>query len=78
MDHIIAVAEKEGLEVVAAADTHIHADYVSGARQLAVEYGAKLYLSDEGDENWKYEFPEGVEIELVKDGFYVLDWQCRI
>jgi len=68
VDHIIAVAEKEGLEVVAAADTHIHADYVSGARQLAVEYGAKLYLSDEGDENWKYEFPEGVEIELVKDG----------
>lgn len=68
VDHIIAVAEQEGLEVIAAADTHIHADYVSGARQLAVEYGAKLYLSDEGDKNWKYTFPEGVEIELVKDG----------
>jgi hydroxyacylglutathione hydrolase len=68
VDHIIAAAEQEGLDVVAAADTHIHADYVSGARQLGVEYGAKLYLSDEGDANWKYEFPEGVDIELVKDG----------
>lgn len=68
VDHIIAVAKEEGLEIVAAADTHIHADYVSGARQLGVKLGAKLYLSDEGDENWKYEFPEGVDIELVKDG----------
>lgn len=68
INHIIAVAEEEGLEVIAAADTHIHADYVSGALQLAVQYGAKLYVSDEGDENWKYEFPEDVDIELVKDG----------
>ena len=69
VDHIIAVAEAEGLEIVAAADTHIHADYVSGARQLAVEFGAKLYLSDEGDANWKYEFPdEDIDIELVKEG----------
>lgn len=68
IDHIIAVAEEEGLEVIAAADTHIHADYVSGALQLGIEYGAKLYLSDEGDENWKYEFPENVDIVLVKEG----------
>lgn len=68
IDHIIEVAKKEDLEIVAAADTHIHADYVSGARQLGVQYGATLYLSDEGDENWKYEFPSGVDIELVKDG----------
>lgn len=67
-DHILAVAKKEGLEVIAAADTHIHADYVSGVRQLAIEHGVKLYLSDEGDENWKYDFPKGIDIELVKDG----------
>lgn len=68
VDHIIAAAEEEGLEVIAAADTHIHADYVSGALQLGTEYGAKLYLSDEGDDNWKYEFPDDVDIELVKEG----------
>lgn len=68
VDHIIAEAKKEGLQITAAADTHIHADYVSGARQLAVEHGAKLYLSDEGDENWKYEYTDGIDVELVKEG----------
>lgn len=67
-DHILAVAAKEGLRVTAAADTHIHADYVSGARQLAAVHGAKLYLSDEGDANWKYEYTNGIDVELVKEG----------
>ncbi|AOV06729.1 MBL fold metallo-hydrolase [Sporosarcina ureilytica] len=67
-DHILAIAKEEGLRVTAAADTHIHADYISGARQLAVEHGAKLYLSDEGDKNWKYEYTEGIDVELVKEG----------
>ncbi|MHA6260601.1 MBL fold metallo-hydrolase [Sporosarcina sp. CAU 1771] len=67
-DHILAVAKEEGLRVTAAADTHIHADYISGARQLAVEHGAKLYLSDEGDENWKYTYTDGIDVELVKEG----------
>lgn len=65
---IIEVAKKEGLRITAAADTHIHADYVSGAYQLAVEHGAKLYLSDEGDTNWKYEYTNGLDVELVKEG----------
>lgn len=67
-DHILAVAEEEGLRVTVATDTHIHADYISGARQLAVEHGVKLYLSDEGDENWKYEYTDGIDVELVKEG----------
>ncbi|CAM3238373.1 MBL fold metallo-hydrolase [Filibacter tadaridae] len=66
--HIIEAAKKEGLRVTAAADTHIHADYVSGARQLAVEHGVKLYLSDEGDENWKYRYTDGIDVQLVKEG----------
>lgn len=68
VNHILAVAEEEGLRVTAATDTHIHADYISGARQLAVEHGVKLYLSDEGDENWKYEYTDGIDVELVKEG----------
>ncbi|GEN84841.1 Zn-dependent hydrolase [Sporosarcina luteola] len=67
-DHILKAAEKEGLHVTAAADTHIHADYVSGARQLAVQHGVKLYLSDEGDENWKYGYTDGMDAELVTQG----------
>lgn len=67
-DHILQAAEKEGLHVTAAADTHIHADYVSGAHQLAVQHGVKLYLSDEGDENWKYTYTDGIEVEFVTEG----------
>src|SRR5690625_7325422 len=52
-EHIIADAAKEGLTITAAAETHIHADYVSGAHQLAVKENVKLYLSDEGDKDWK-------------------------
>ena len=67
-NHIIEDAAKEGLEITAAADTHIHADYVSGARELAIKHGAKLYLSDEGDKDWKYEFTDGIKSELLKEG----------
>jgi hydroxyacylglutathione hydrolase len=62
------VADKQGLKIIAATETHIHADFVSGARELADQVGAKLYLSDEGDENWKYQYLEGYDYELVKDG----------
>jgi hydroxyacylglutathione hydrolase len=37
-------------------ETHIHADFLSGARELAALTGAKLYLSDEGGPGWEYEF----------------------
>lgn len=61
-------AIKNGLKIVAITETHIHADYLSGARELAKATGAKLYLSDEGDENWKYAGLEGFDYQLVKDG----------
>ncbi|WP_100332319.1 MBL fold metallo-hydrolase [Bacillus xiapuensis] len=61
-------AKKEGFRLTAAAETHIHADFVSGARQMAKDYGAMLYLSDEGDEDWKYQYTEDVNAQLVKDG----------
>src|SRR5215210_1258548 len=36
------------------AETHIHADFVSGARALAGEIGATLHLSAEGNGDWGY------------------------
>ena len=61
-------AEANDLQIVAAAETHIHADFVSGARELAERTGARLYLSDEGDEAWKYEFVDETDHVLLKDG----------
>ncbi|MBB4074796.1 hydroxyacylglutathione hydrolase [Anoxybacillus voinovskiensis] len=64
----IRTAEKEGLTITAATETHIHADFVSGAKELAKRCGATLYLSDEGDENWKYQYLDEVNYVLVKEG----------
>ncbi|MGG4442732.1 MBL fold metallo-hydrolase [Brevibacillus fortis] len=62
------VAKAEGVSIVAATETHIHADFVSGARELGAVYQAKLFLSNEGDEDWKYQYLEGLNHQLVHDG----------
>ncbi len=61
VDTFIRRAEHHGLRITAVTETHIHADYQSGSRELAARTGATLYLSDEGDEDWKYGF-EGVKL----------------
>lgn len=64
----LAVAKQEGLKITAVTETHIHADFVSGSRELSAQTGAKMYLSDEGDENWKYQFAGQHPHQLVYDG----------
>jgi hydroxyacylglutathione hydrolase len=49
-------------------ETHIHADFASGARELAARTGATLYLSDEGGEGWRYTYAARHGAVLVKDG----------
>ena len=56
IDRYLAIAAREKLRVVAVAETHIHADFLSGARELAEKTGATVYVSDEGDADWKYQW----------------------
>ncbi len=56
VDQYIDAAAQEGLRITHVTETHIHADYVSGSRELAKKTGATLFLSDEGDADWKYAF----------------------
>lgn len=64
----LRVAEKEGLRITHVTETHIHADFVSGSRELAAVTGATMYLSDMGDANWKYAFADEPNVILVRAG----------
>jgi len=68
IEQYLEAAAREGVKVVAVAETHIHADYVSGARELADRVGAKLYVSDEGTADWKYQYADQYDHQLLKDG----------
>jgi len=73
----LAEAAANGLRVTAVTDTHIHADYLSGARELATATGAALYLSNEGGAEWQYGFDHqpllhGDVIQVGKVRFDVL------
>ncbi|MBN1447927.1 MAG: MBL fold metallo-hydrolase [Bacteroidetes bacterium] len=56
IDEYLELAEKHNLRITHVAETHIHADFLSGARELATAAGASLYLSDEGGADWQYAF----------------------
>jgi len=64
----VAAAEKEGLRITHVTETHIHADFVSGSRELAAATGATIYLSDMGDANWKYQYAHQPNVVLVCEG----------
>ncbi|NNF14106.1 MAG: MBL fold metallo-hydrolase [Gemmatimonadetes bacterium] len=69
IDRYVEIANEEGLRIVAATETHIHADFLSGAREFAEQHGTKLYLSDEGDEDWKYTWAKDsdYDVHFLKD-----------
>ena len=57
VDTYIEIARENNLKITHVAETHIHADFLSGSRELSKLTGAKLYLSDEGGSDWQYQFP---------------------
>lgn len=59
IDRYLDLAEENQLRIVAVAETHIHADYLSGARELVERHGAIAYLSSEGGPDWQFEWAEG-------------------
>lgn len=77
VDTYLAIAAKNNLKITHIAETHIHADYLSGTLELAELTGAQCYLSDEGGKDWQYEFPhiglkDGDQIHLGNLIFKVL------
>jgi len=70
IDRYLEIADEEGLRIVAATETHIHADFLSGVREFGEREGAKVYLSDEGDDVWRYHWADtsSCDIQLLKNG----------
>lgn len=50
------LAARHGMRISHVAETHIHADYLSGTRELAAAADATAHVSAEGGEDWQYGF----------------------
>lgn len=74
VDRYIELAHEHNLRIVATTETHIHADFLSGSRELAELVGARVHVSDEGDADWKYQWLDkktgggSYDYQLLKNG----------
>lgn len=57
VDTYLEIAKQNNMKITHILETHIHADFLAGSRELAALTGAQMYLSAEGGEGWEYEFP---------------------
>ena len=53
IDRYLRIAETEKVRITAVAETHIHADFLSGCREVAEKTGAKVYVSGMGGPEWQ-------------------------
>ncbi|MEB6237210.1 persulfide dioxygenase-sulfurtransferase CstB [Staphylococcus gallinarum] len=62
------VADSEGVKITQAAETHIHADFASGIRDVAERLNANIYVSGEGDDQLSYKnMPENTNFVKNQD-----------
>ncbi len=54
VEQYIRLAAHKRVRIAYVTETHIHADFISGARELAERTGATLLLSGHGDGEWRY------------------------
>jgi hydroxyacylglutathione hydrolase len=68
VDRYIETAVHEKLKIAYVTETHIHADFISGARELARRTGAQLLLSGSGGPLWQYAFAADAGARLLRHG----------
>ena len=64
----LRAAEEEHLRITHVTETHIHADFLSGSRELARRTSARLLLSAEGGPDWQYAFAGEAGAVELRDG----------
>lgn len=63
----LAWAERQGLRIVAILETHVHADFVSGARELAAATGATIHAGRLGESEFPHHPVDDGESVAVGD-----------
>jgi hydroxyacylglutathione hydrolase len=67
-EQYVRAAKAHEMRITHVAETHIHADFVSGSRELVRRTGARLYLSGEGGPGWLYLYAEPDGARVLKNG----------
>jgi hydroxyacylglutathione hydrolase len=66
VDQYVELATEKKLTITHVTETHIHADFLSGARELAHRTKAELILSGSGGRDWQYAFAADAGARLVR------------
>jgi hydroxyacylglutathione hydrolase len=68
VEQYVRAAKAAEMRITHVAETHIHADFVSGCRELVRRTGARLYLSGEGGVDWRYLYAEQDGARVLVNG----------
>jgi hydroxyacylglutathione hydrolase len=74
VDIYLKVAEEQGVHILHIFETHLHADFVSGHKELAERTGAKIYIGPHGGARFtRTEVGDGFELRVGKIRIQVLE-----
>jgi len=74
VDIYLKAAEEHGLKILHIFETHLHADFVSGHKELAARTGAKIYIGARAGARFSHvDVQDGFELRVGKMVLKVLD-----
>lgn len=74
VDIYLKAAEQHGVKITHIFETHLHADFVSGHKELAARTGAKIYIGPNGGAKVSHvEVHDGFEVRIGKVRISVLE-----
>jgi hydroxyacylglutathione hydrolase len=68
IERYVDIAAAEGMTITAVAETHIHADFLSGCREFAHRTGVRVYLPGEAPPDWRYGWTAPYDVTFLADG----------
>lgn len=78
VERYVAAAKAHKVRIAWVTETHIHADFLSGSRELARATNARLLLSAHGGPDWSYTYAAGDGAKLLRDGDQLAIGRVRI